>query len=52
LYAQIKQLAAKEYRSINAQMIALLLEALENRRAKTSRGSARLMVLREGVWDR
>jgi len=34
LYAQITQLAAKEYRSINAQMIALLLEALENRQGE------------------
>lgn len=34
LYEQIKQLAAKEYRSINAQMIALLQEALDNRQGE------------------
>ncbi len=34
LYEQIKQLAAKEYRSINAQMIALLQEALEKRQGE------------------
>jgi len=34
LYEQIKHLAAKEYRSINAQMIALLQEALEKRQGE------------------
>lgn len=37
LYEQIKQLAAKELRSINAQMIALLQEAIEKRQGAQQR---------------
>lgn len=37
LYEQMKQLAAQERRSINAQMIILLQEAVEQRQAAQKR---------------
>ncbi len=41
LYAQIKQLAARDLRSVNAQMIALLQEAIAHRQQELQRQEQR-----------